>query len=706
MKFKNKSKIIFTILSAASALTFVGCNVTQTQDSNPQKDHSATVDETKEQTFEESTKEDEHSQSAQEKETSKESESVTQKTKEDAQDSQTQQPQQEPSHETQTTTQETQESQIIDEHTPQTPKESESVTQETKEDAQDSQTQQPEQESSQEAQTTTKEDAQPQQPEQDSSHESQTTTQQTEEPQTPKESESATQEPEQDTQQQEHSSAKESTQESATEESQKPAQESSHSNPTSTTQEWQLNQNLNTNNNLTINAPASFLVNFNLSNQNFASQTTFASVYNFEDFTVNNINITYYDDQAGILKFNANVTKNNITKEFSFVISGFKKPQSIRSIGYEFDTNLMYQNKVDQHSLVIQSADDTQKTLAYFKTLNGSSFDNEFYDIKNLILNDQIFIQEFDFIIENQQLMLILNLDLKLKVLDNNIVSEKHFNLINKKVSINTSYSLLNYINWVAENKTSIKQNTQAKNHFPSYYLGRFKNEVDLGHNFVSLDNEYTKLANDYSDVAIVSENMIADDVTGELILKFVLQMHNNKYDNDSYTSSVISYTIDGFKNLNNDNILKKFNVRLNQNSLLNNAKWFNYINAASKEDSIITAQNNPNLLNLFSKIILADNSRETLDLPKMFLVEFDNTSITNLYDPRTHLIRQTLNDPNAFMPYRIELNVNKIFNINANENSIVFDLESELIVSVANNNGQIKDYSLPFNFTNVTITK
>ncbi|WP_027335102.1 hypothetical protein [Mycoplasmopsis felifaucium] len=360
------------------------------------------------------------------------------------------------------------------------------------------------------------------------------------------------------------------------------------------------------------------------------------------DFNITGANVVAYNDSLGTLSFNVSGTYlNNTFENLTVNLDGF----ATRIIGTALQQSFNKNKVAERQNNLDEVLKLTNKDLVpYFTDLKILTNGLGLLDVKSILDNDNSPIVINNLSIKknsNNKYTLIVNVDYKTKTLANGVISEETRSFYFGSLQLDKNmlaYSTFDYINYVLQNHVQaidISNDNTLLNHYASYYVGRYKNEVDLSAQFYEVENAYSRYQN--IPLQLKVKHISANDLTGTLYVDYAINYHNESSGENIEVNSLYK-EITNFKKVITPEIVKK--------------DFFTFLNIENLHGSFASNSNK-------GKLILSEYEKHKND-PTAFVLSDPNTikrifSISNSSTNEITFYANGLNKINTnslFIPY------------------------------------------------------
>ncbi|QNM93477.1 hypothetical protein H9M94_02605 [Mycoplasma sp. Pen4] len=303
-----------------------------------------------------------------------------------------------------------------------------------------------------------------------------------------------------------------------------------------------------------------------------------------DNINVTNIKITSLDDSEGTLILKMSGTIDQMPFEASDIaVTGFSKPARIFTTNVVFDKNYYIENKIlksDLSKMTQQQIIDSLTTFEGSTLIDPNNNGILSYDLLDLIKSnsDEIHVENISFIDGK------LHVDIRQRLMQVNEenITYSFTSLLNKTLDYSPSYSKMDILNYVADNKMISGLNNEAQNKeniFASFWTNIFyKDNQQVGIDFYQIDPEWTQWY-DFNDnpetnsqkttIEPVIYKLKPNDLEGKLYIsqKLIWKDSSNQIEAESEGKE---YTIQGFKQLSESELASHVNVLLSDSFIKN----------------------------------------------------------------------------------------------------------------------------------------
>ncbi|WP_338822798.1 hypothetical protein [Mycoplasmopsis felifaucium] len=280
------------------------------------------------------------------------------------------------------------------------------------------------------------------------------------------------------------------------------------------------------------------------------------------DFNITSASVVAYDDSIGTLSFSVSGTnRNNSFENITVNLNGFDNRIVGTSIQQTFNRNKVAElrNNIDE---VLKLTN--KELLSYFDNLKIFTNGLGTLDIKTLLGNENTPIVLNTLTIKpssNNRYTLNLNVAYKTGKLINGVKTEEITPLYFTTLQLDKSslvFSTFDYINYVLQNHVQaidISNDNSLLNHYASYYVGRYKNEVDLSAQFYQVDEAYSEYLN--IPLQLKAKQISANDLTGTLYVDYSIK-YVNESTGENIEVSGLNKQINNFQKVMSSEVVKK----------------------------------------------------------------------------------------------------------------------------------------------------
>ncbi|WP_036452892.1 hypothetical protein [Mycoplasma buteonis] len=256
-----------------------------------------------------------------------------------------------------------------------------------------------------------------------------------------------------------------------------------------------------------------------------------------KDLSTNNLNLENGEAEESN-SFNLKETETRIDeKENQDLSKNIKETKSIniKSITLVFEQENLMKNKMTSADFLNNTLDLTN----YIKSVRAIDWEDNLINISFPSLEYRLEVDNF----KNTNIGYKINL----KLLKKDKIVYSGSNVFTEGLN----YSKSDYLNYLLENQVSLKKiDREVKKHFPSFFVAKKLQDLDLSSLFLNLNSDYQMF--DHFPILIRS-NYYANDNEGKLFLNYYLE-YNNENTSETIISNSKNIEVLDLSSLNLDN--------------------------------------------------------------------------------------------------------------------------------------------------------